>query len=117
MTKEEVESLFKLAGIPVLKTWELVNQYWPRCEAYAAIREAHPWWLVKTKCGLVEIGWRKRVIYIGWEDTPVRKVVTEDVTTKVETYVHAWSVNKALEYLQALRGELLVNEPEEYSDE
>jgi hypothetical protein len=60
-----------------------------------------PWWLVRTPAGLVQIGWRKRVINIDWSDTDVRTVVTSDDVTKTETYVHAWSEAKALEYLSA----------------
>ena len=64
---------------------------------------SEPWFLVKTEYGYIEIGWRKRVISINWEETPLRKVITKDDVTKDEYAVHAWSVPKAIEYLTAIR--------------
>lgn len=106
MTREEMMALFLLAGVEVLGAWELANQYWPSVEAYAVTRMNSPWWLVRTKAGLVEIGWRKRVISINWFDTPIRKEVTTDSVTKGETDVHAWSEAKAVEYLTVLGREI-----------
>jgi hypothetical protein len=130
MTEEKVRALFALADIPVLRLWQLPNGYCggnikSYADAVQPIREyhegvttltrealeflnvavasaRHPWWLVKTPFGLVEIGWRKRVININWEETPVRAVVTKDDVTSSETFVHAWGEEKALEYLKAL---------------
>lgn len=93
-------ALFLLAGIEIVKMYELPNQYWP--QAYPELRTAHPWQLVMTSVGPMKIGWRKRVISISWEDTAIRCVLTEDDVTKDETLVHAWSYQKALEYLTAL---------------
>ena len=100
MKKEEMLSLFTLAGIPVLKHWELANGYWP--DSYIEIRAAHPWWLVRTPFGLVQIGWRKRVIEIDWSDTEIKAIITLHDVTKSETMVHAWGVENALQYLTAL---------------
>lgn len=97
MKLEEMKALFTLAGIEVLTHWELPNQYWP--EAYVDLRKANPWWLVKTKHGCVKIGWRKSVISINWEDTPIHQIITEDDVTKDEKMVHAWGYVKALTYL------------------
>lgn len=56
MKLEEVKSLFNLAGIPILATWELMNQYWPRPEIedtedgvqsmlrYGPLIIGNPWW-------------------------------------------------------------------------
>jgi hypothetical protein len=104
MKKETVQSLFQLANIEVLGMWELMNQYWPR--SYHELVIENPWWLVKTKAGLIEIGNRKRVMSISWEDTNIRKVLTSDDTTKSETYIHAWTDEKALEYLKTLGVEI-----------
>lgn len=97
-------ALFLLAGIQAAKWHELANQYWP--PSYTELRAQHPWYLAMTPHGPVRIGWRKRVISINWEDTEVRRILTEDDVTKDETMVHAWSYEKALEYLGCLAGEL-----------
>lgn len=103
MNEEQARALFVLAGIPVTKLHKLENKYWPEHPDYDDVRRRSPWWLVQTPAGPIEIGWRKRVISINWEDTPARQVITTDDVTKGDTYVHAWSYVKALEYLTALR--------------
>lgn len=100
MTEEQAKALFLLAGFNVTRLHRLENRYWP--EAYVEQRRNSPWWLVLTEFGPVEIGWRKRVISIDWQDTAARVVVTEDEVTKDTTSVHAWSYVKALTYLTAL---------------
>lgn len=100
MNEQQARALFLLAGIEVSKMHRLENQYWP--ESYVLERKNSPWWLAMTLAGPVTIGWRKRVISIDWEDTPVRVIVTSDDVTKDLTYVHAYSYAKAVEYLTAL---------------
>jgi hypothetical protein len=97
----DAEALFRLAGFKVTRVWELVNGYWPSAPSYDSVRT--PWWLLMTEIGPVRIGWRKRVIEIEWDATPVRVEVTPDDVTKSETMVHAWSTAKAFEYLASLR--------------
>ncbi len=99
LTKEHLLAMFTLAKIPISKTWQIKNQYW-NDPTY------NPWWLVRTPKGLIEIGWRKNVMSINWEDTPVRAIITEDQVTKEESLVHAWSVQDAIRYLTEL-GKLL----------
>lgn len=106
MKKEEVAGLFVLAGINVKKMWEIRNKYWPNHPDYAKIITENPWWLVQTDAGMIEIGWRKRVISINWEDTAIRKEITKDDVTKELDMVHAWNNEKALEYLTALGKEI-----------
>jgi len=106
MKINEVEGLFALAGIKILKLWKLQNRYYgsqdePDPSHYERIIKS-PWWLVKTEFGLIELGWRKKVLHIEWEDTPIRKIVTEDNVTKTETYVHAWDYPSAIAYLKNL---------------
>lgn len=103
MTEDYVRALFLLAGIDILNIWKIENKYWP--EAYVEERKNSPWWLIQTKWGMVEIGWRKRVINIDWSNTPVRIEVTADEVTKSETMVHAWTYIKAAEYLNRLYNE------------
>ncbi len=100
MTEDQVRSIFTLARIKVDKLWQLTNKYWP--DSYLKERAASPWWLVRSRIGLIEIGWRKRVISIDWRDCVVRGIVTEDDVTKDETHVHAWDEFKAIEYLRKL---------------
>ena len=107
MKKEEAVGLFTLAGFKVLNIFEVMNQYWPRHPDYHKILMENPWWLVKTEHGLIFIGWRKRVISIEWEDTKFRGNVSQDPVTKNEIFIHAWGNEKALEYLIALKKELV----------
>lgn len=102
MSKENVESIFILAGVKILGIWRLENQYWPRCEGYDRVRAESPWWLIKTREGMIKIGWRKRVISIDWSDTGLCRYPTKDDTTMTSSMVHAWTVEKAIEYLKAL---------------
>lgn len=97
MTEAQARAIFLLAGIDVSAVFQIENGYWPK--AYVEAREQSPWWLMKTEHGLIRIGWRKRVISIDWADTAVRLELTADDTTKSDTYVHAWSHHKAVEYL------------------
>ena len=99
--ENKVRSLFELAGFKVLNLWRLENRYWP--DSYVELRIKNPWWLVKTDIGLIQIGPRKKVFVIDWSETSVRKILTEDTTTKEETMIHAWTYAKMVEYLQALR--------------
>jgi hypothetical protein len=99
--RKEFEAIFTLAGLPIEKTWVLENNYWPKMPTYFDI--ATPWYLFRTPLGLIRIGWRKRVISIHWEDTPIRCEVTADEVTKEDTMVHAWTPEKAVEYLKELR--------------
>jgi hypothetical protein len=100
MKKEEMLAIFTLSGIPVLKVWEIKNKYWP--EHYVDLIAKNPWWLVQTPKGLIEIGNRKHVISIDWEDTGINCIVTEDNVTKDDTSVHAWSQQDAITYLKIL---------------
>ena len=100
MTKEEVTSILTLAKIPILQMWEAANNYWPETHKEERLRDK--WWLIKTPRGLIYMGWRKRVISIDWTDTGIRKIVTKDEVTKDGCYVHAYGVEKAIEYLKQL---------------
>lgn len=102
MELEYVKSLFIVAKIPATNFHELKNQYWP--EVYPEAKE--PWWLVITPYGPIKIGKRKRVTEIDWLDTKLRKIITSDDVTKTDTYVHAWSPLKLVEYMIALSYEL-----------
>lgn len=130
MKETEVQSLFSLAGFEILQWWRLENRYHSNLENLAqrveplpvyeqgktlltyptleflnsaVIAAREPWWLVKTKYGLIQIGWRKRVISIDWLDTDIPALITQEDVTKSPTSVHAWTFVKALEYLTELK--------------
>lgn len=121
ITEIELRGLFAIAGIHILKTWQLVHAYVPyqpgEEEAYtqrnALYRASRPSWLVKTPYGLIELELRKRVVEINWSDTGYDALdvgaghpVTKEDVTKGHHYVHAWDLLKAAEYLTALAREL-----------
>jgi len=108
MKRKDCEALFTLAGIEVLKIKPLPDGYGynPDDSGYFEKPPRCVWWFVKTFSGWIEIGWRKRVIQINWEDTPIRKIITEDDVTKSDTNVHAWNMEDALKYLKTLRSEM-----------
>lgn len=72
-----------------------------------------PWFTVETEVGSITLGWRKSVIIIDWSETPhagkdiLQLFAAEDVT-KDKTYIHAWSKEKAVEYLSKIREALSV---------
>lgn len=102
----DLRALFNVAGIPILHLHELPNGYWPRTLEYRVMRESSPWWLVETPHGIIKIGYRKRVMHIEWPRTKARIVVTTDDVTKDQTCVHAYTKQKAVEYLTTLADEL-----------
>lgn len=64
------------------------------------------WFMIFTDNGNIRIGWRKRVIQIEWLENykPFKfDGAEEDVTKEFsnnDRYIHAWSVEKAIEYLR-----------------
>ncbi len=65
-----------------------------------------PWFVVTTSKGRIKIGWRKRVIKIDWEGSAIDYNAeflfhSEDVT-KYDKMIHAWSLDKAKEYIDVL---------------
>ena len=106
-SRTEAESIVKLAGFPILHTWELANGYWPDSPSYDSVRR--PWWLFMTDVGLIQLGWRKRVLAIDWAACEVRGVVTDADVTKGDTYVHAYRVEDAVACMRELRRLALAN--------
>jgi hypothetical protein len=108
LNKFEVAGLFSIAEIPWDSIHPIDNEYYglPIPDSYKEFSDKNPWYLVMTKFGNIKIGPRKRVYEIDWSDTKVRKIISEDNVTKEDYYIHAWSLNKASEYLNALGKEL-----------
>lgn len=67
----------------------------------------NPWFEVTTPKGIIQIGWRKRVINIDWSgldniihaDTLCNE---GDITTRGISFIHAWGYEKAKEYLSTI---------------
>jgi len=111
--KDWFRKVFEEVGFDRIALEAIPNGYCP-CDVCA------PWFIVTTEIGDVKIGWRKRVIEIDWsevyeskrekpkwenESETIRASVLfhgEDVT-KGKAYIHAWSKEKAVEYLRVLK--------------
>lgn len=101
--REEMKfrEIFESAGYRYVILHQIPNKYCP-CRVCA------PWFRVDTELGTFEIGWRKRVININWSNVSSdgRNLISlfrkEDVT-KGSDYIHAWSWEKAQEYLSKIR--------------
>lgn len=65
-----------------------------------------PWFVVTTSVGRFTIGPRKRVISIDWKDTvgtgTAEKLFASENVTKGEKSIHAWSLNDAARYIDAV---------------
>lgn len=65
-----------------------------------------PWFVVTTVVGRFRIGRRKRVIQIEWDETVKTKsapdLFKDEDVTKGEKMIHAWSVNDAKRYIEAI---------------
>ena len=103
MKKEEMQAILLLAGIKVISSQEIMNKYWPRTSNYYECIISNPWWFVTTDIGVITIGWRKRVIHIDWSTTDMKCLIGPDDVTKDETFIHAWSEEKAIEYLKKIK--------------
>ena len=109
--QSEIEAVFLRAGLGPIFVEEIPNVYdlgW--CGIH------RPWFMVTTPIGHIKIGWRKSVLNIDWSRSVVRGsglalFPNEDVTRGAasnmggERYIHAWSYEKAIEYLSRLRRE------------
>jgi hypothetical protein len=65
-----------------------------------------PWFIVTTIIGRIKIGWRKRVIHIEWTETKnkieAQKLFPDEDVTKYDRIIHAWSLEKAKEYIKTI---------------
>lgn len=68
--------------------------------------DLYPWFEITTPKGIIEIGWRHRVISISWDKSDIEakseKLFISEETTKYEKTVHAWGYEKATEYISKL---------------
>jgi hypothetical protein len=96
--KSEIVSLF---GNRLIYVEEIENGY-----DNSYYNKHLPWFIVTTNKGRIKIGWRKRVISIDWSDSIIEQDADtlfpgEDVT-KYEKLIHAWSLEKAKEYIDKI---------------
>ena len=94
----EARMMFTLAGLAPIYVREIDNKYCgPKCCPHRV------WLLVTTRIGVIEVGWRKRVMVIDWSASDVTKTAAElfagEDVTKGDRMIHAWSYEKATEYL------------------
>lgn len=72
---------------------------------------SRPWASCRLRTGTLVLGWRKRVIHIDWsgiEGKPdLQMLFASEEVTKEPTFVHAWSREKAIEYLRLLHPYLI----------
>ncbi len=100
-TREEqyFREMFRNAGLVIQGTHAIQNRYCncPHCA---------PWFLIDTNLGQFTVGWRKRVIHIGWDNQVMSKVddplglFSDENVTKGDSYIHAWGMEKGIDYLQ-----------------
>ena len=68
----------------------------------------NPWYLVATHCGVIKIGWRRRVIHIDWSASNIKSTgydlfeYDNSATTISDKFIHAWGYDKAKEYINKL---------------
>lgn len=99
--RAEIARIYEVAGVTTIYVEELPNGY---CPNPCCLNR--PWFRVTSAIGHVVIGWRKRVISIDWKDSLVKKsgeeLFPDENVTRSETGIHAWSVQKATEYVRRL---------------
>lgn len=99
----EARAMFASAGLVSIHVREIDNEYCgPKCCPHRV------WLLVTTRVGVVKVGWRKRVLVVDWSASDVTKTAADlfadENTTKDGRMIHAWSYEKATEYLTKIAG-------------
>lgn len=96
---KELGDILVRAEIPFSEIYLIPNEYGSDLDFYG------PWIMVETPRGRLKMGWRKRVINIDWslmgmQVTP--ETFASEEVTKWATGIHAWSSEKAVEYLRKI---------------
>ena len=77
-------------------------------------KKHYPWFIVTTSKGRIKLGWRKRVITISWDESTIEgraeDLFPDEDVTKFDKTIHAWSYDKAREYINLLLSESKVVE-------
>jgi hypothetical protein len=95
---EKFNEIFHKADFIIKSVLPVKNEY---CECI----ECSPWYKFITQFGTIKIGWRKRVVNIDWSNlkTILNPDFSKENVTQGDNYIHAWSYEKVLEYLNILR--------------
>lgn len=110
---QEFKNIFaKVYNINELTFKSIPNEYCS-CERCAS------WFVVSTPDGHIKIGWRKRVINIAWlgdyrlysemfeSEGNITRGFGECGSLINERYIHAWSIEKAIEYLNRAKNSII----------
>jgi hypothetical protein len=106
---EEVKKEFHYIASRVYKSYDLNAVK----NGYGSEEYNGSWFIINTSDGDIKIGWRKRVIQIEWLDNYKKfkyNAEKEDVTKEFsnrERYIHAWSIEKAIEYLKEAKRSII----------
>jgi len=97
----DARKMFEDAGLTPIYVREIDNKYCgPKCCPNRV------WLLVTTPMGVIEVGWRKRVLVIDWSVSDVTTkadvLFKDEDTTKDDRMIHAWNYEKATAYLKKL---------------
>lgn len=102
----EASATFTKAGFSDVIFREIPNEYCPPA-AHCATCASRPWLRVITRNGQFKFGWRKRVLHLEWTDSFItetaERLFPEEDVTKYDWVIHAWSYEKAVEYLTKIR--------------
>jgi hypothetical protein len=104
------QSMFESAGLAPIYMREIDNKYCgPKCCPHRV------WLHVTTRIGVIEIGWRKTVMHLDWGDTDVAMTADalfpNESVSKGDRWIHAWSYDKATEYLRKLGEQVIQLDP------
>lgn len=78
----------------------------PTENGYDSDNHSSPWFNAYTPWGPIRVGWRSQVIHISWPDLRAPNVMPlfeGEIATKGPTLIHAWSYQKATDYLLRIR--------------
>jgi len=102
-----MKEAFAKAGYPDVSLITIPNEYWPgniKNEAWVP-----PWYMAQVGDGpVLKVGWRKRVMVIDWSAAgkKLQHLFESENVTKEEHLIHAYTYEKAAEYLAKVLPEI-----------
>lgn len=94
--RQYFKDVFAKAGFPDVNLIAIPNEYFGNDPTMP------PWYMAQVgEAPVVKIGWRKRVINIDWgaSKRDLQHLFTGEDVTKGSDHIHAWTTEKAAEYL------------------